>query len=150
METFGVKLPSPKELEEKTRKVMDACERYHRGECDCTAASALTQCEVNALLGGCVDECEGDDPEGCACAIDQSHKLGHDRKNDSEPFGYYCHACDGFTTQRDHAERHWSALGYISLYRHPIEMTSAEGCRPISATSSQGECGQETPEISQK
>ena len=76
MKIFGVTVPSPKELEEKTRKVMEACERYQRGECDCTASSALTQCEVDALLAGCVDECGGDDLEEGGGAIGQSHNAG--------------------------------------------------------------------------
>lgn len=52
---------------------------------------------------------------------------GGGQQNLAEPFGYYCRACDGFTTQKDHAERHWSALGYIPLYRHPLEVTSVAG-----------------------
>lgn len=59
MEIFGVKMPSQKELEQRTREVMAGCERHQRGECDCTASRALTECEVDALLVGCGTECLG-------------------------------------------------------------------------------------------
>ena len=33
-----------------------------------------------------------------------------------EPFGYYCAACDGFTTDKRHAELYWNDYGHQPLY----------------------------------
>lgn len=55
-----IKFLSEEEREIQQRAVLQSCDRYLKGACNCKSTDMLSQCEVDALLGGVTGETSDD------------------------------------------------------------------------------------------